>query len=103
MSEQKITLNDLTETQREMAELIGLEAYLKLCRRFGGSSPYIPEYDEVEKPSRDRKIKEDFDGYNIRDIARKYGLSERHMYNILPQKFRKKKRSEPSKDQLKFY
>ena len=44
MREEKetLTLEDLQEQHREIAELIGLDGLLKLADAYGGTSLYIP-------------------------------------------------------------
>ena len=40
----KINLDDLVGTQRDIAETIGIESYIKLCKSFGGDTIYIQKY-----------------------------------------------------------
>lgn len=80
MNQDKITVDDLDGEQREIAECIGLESYLKLVEHFGGTSIYIQKSD---KSARDREIKELFNGYNYKTLARKFGLSESQIRRIL--------------------
>ena len=49
VSEQRIRLEDLYGTQREIAELIGVENYIKLSVHFGGDNIYIQKYSEVNE------------------------------------------------------
>ncbi len=42
----KINLNDLVGAQRDIAEAIGIESYIKLCKIFGGDTVYIQKYSE---------------------------------------------------------
>lgn len=77
-------LNDLKEEQRQIAEIIGIDAYLKLTRMFGGTAIYIAKADEiVRRAERDRKIREEFDGSNYAQLALKYGLTEVWIRNIV--------------------
>lgn len=103
MSEPTITLESLSGHHREIAELIGLENYIKLSRRFGGDSPYILKYEELLKPARDAKIQEDFDGFNTKELARKYGLSVRSIYYKIPKGLRLKAKSRQVADQISWY
>ena len=75
-----IRLDDLTGNQREIAELIGLDNYIKLSKRYGGdSSLYIQKYSEIVKLARNREIRKKYNGYNVRQLARMYNLSEQHI------------------------
>lgn len=53
----KINLDDLVGTQREIAETIGIESYIKLCQTFGGDTIYIQKYSELQKLERNAEIK----------------------------------------------
>ncbi len=79
-----LTLSDLKEEQRQIAEIIGVDAYLKLTRVFGGTTIYIAKAEEiVHRAERDRKIREEFDGSNYAQLAVKYGLTEVWIRNIV--------------------
>ncbi len=80
MNRDKITIEELDGEQREIAECVGIENYLKLAEHFGGTSVYIQKAD---KSARDREIKELFNGYNYKTLARKFGLSESQIRRIL--------------------
>ena len=53
----KINLDDLVGTQRDIAETIGIESYIKLCKSFGGDTIYIQKYSELQKLERNAEIK----------------------------------------------
>ncbi len=79
-----LTLGDLREEQRQIAEIIGVEAYLKLTRVFGGTTIYIAKAEEIiKRADRDRQIREEFDGSNYAQLAVKYGLTEVWIRNIV--------------------
>ena len=82
VSEQRIRLEDLYGTQREIAELIGVENYIKLSVHFGGDNIYIQKYSEVIKVQRNNDIRKRFNGYNSDQLAREYNLSERYIRMI---------------------
>lgn len=79
----QIKLTDLLGEQRELAELIGLETYIKLVRLLGGSSIYIAKEDKLLAIVRNRRIIEEYNGRNIPYLKNKYKLSERHIRHIL--------------------
>lgn len=83
MNQDKITIEELDQQQREIAECIGIENYLKLVEHFGGTSVYIQKADKMIKLSRDEKIKAMFDGGNYKAIARKFNLSESAVRKIV--------------------
>lgn len=79
----QITLNDLKGDQREIAEIIGIENYKKMVLYFGGDSIYIQKKDTVVKEIREQHIAREFTGFNYRELAIKYNLSERTIREII--------------------
>ena len=79
----EIAIEDLQEQHRPIAESIGMDSFLNLVRAYGGSSIYIPQMKEVTKMRIYRKISEEFDGTNIKQLANKYSVSESTVYNIV--------------------
>ncbi len=73
----------LSDEHKEIASVIGVEAFLRLCEHYGGSNLYIPKRDSVIRYVRDTEIKNEFDGGNYRKLARKYHLSESHVRKIV--------------------
>ncbi|MEF9853854.1 MAG: Mor transcription activator family protein [Hydrogenoanaerobacterium sp.] len=80
---EKLTLEDLPPKQREIAEIVGLDKYILLTKRFGGDTPYIQKYSELIKSPRNDEIKEKFNGYNATVLALEYNLSERYIRELV--------------------
>ena len=82
-------IEELPSGQRAIAEAIGMEATLKLCAAFGGESLYIPRNDALESCNRARDIHEEYygQGRSVQDLARMYGVSQRHVQRIIGKKF----------------
>ena len=78
-----VKIENLDEDQRKMVELVGLDGFKSLVRAFGGTTIYIPKAERLERAARDQKIREEFDGGKIRELAAKYGLTERWVRFIL--------------------
>ena len=72
----EITLDDLDLEQRELAECIGLEAYKKLVGNYAGSNVYVRMPDKLTVNLRNNEIKKKFNGYNYRELAIEFNLSE---------------------------
>ena len=85
---ENIHLEDLDQEQQEVAVLIGLENYKKLMAEYGGVSIYIPKADRLERMERNDKIRDEFTGYNFRELAVKYGLTEVSIRSIVADKVR---------------
>ena len=66
-----------------MKHFTNLLHFLKCFRAFGGTTIYIPKAESLERAARDQKIREEFDGGNYRELAAKYGLTERWVRFIL--------------------
>lgn len=99
--EDNITMADLDEEQQQLAELIGLDNYVKLVEVYGGISIYIPKPDRLERAERDKKIREEFDGYNYRELAIKHQLTEVRVRSIVSD-ITREVRARPMDNQLSF-
>lgn len=61
-----------------------LPAQQALCDAFGGTVLYIPKCDGARRAARDAAIRAAYDaGERVQDIARRYRLTERWVYDIL--------------------
>lgn len=78
-----VTLDMLTGDQRELAECIGLPAYIRLIRNYGGCQIYIVKPDKVAAAVRDKAIRAEYNGGNVMQLARKYGLAEQTIRTIV--------------------
>ncbi len=88
----EISLEDLDEKNRELAEVIGVETFLALSEIYGGNRIYVNKLDEIVKPIRDRKIKREYNRYNVLELSQKYNLAAESIRRIL--------RDEPLESQL---
>ena len=80
-----LTLADLPEGCRPLAEFIGLTRFLELADTFGGEMIYIPNLTQLRVELRNRDIRAQYHGTprEIRHLSRKYRLSERQIRNII--------------------
>lgn len=81
-----VKVESLDEDQKKMVELVGLDGFKNLVRAFGGSVIYIPKAESLERAARDKRIREEFNGANHKELAAKYGLTERWVRAILLEK-----------------
>ncbi len=79
----KVKIENLKDGQKDLAELIGIENYIKVVKYFGGSSIYIYRPNTLSKAIRDDQIKKDFNGGNYKELSNKYNLSVNHIREIL--------------------
>lgn len=78
------SIDDLYGSQRAIAEVIGMEAYIKLSQAFGGTDGlYIAKLDKLENVRRNKQIICEFNGVNYQRLADKYGLSVRTIRSII--------------------
>lgn len=83
----KLTIEDIENIeQREIAEIIGIDSYIRLVKEYGGTSIYVLKEDSLIKDIRDNKIREEFNGGNYVYLAKKYNLTENSIRNIVNKK-----------------
>lgn len=83
MAQFKLSPAQVPEDLYWLYELVGLERFLKIIDTAGGEFLYFPKRSTLERDLRRQAILREFDGTNLRHLARKYGLSERHVRSIL--------------------
>ena len=66
-----------------IAEILSIEAALKLSKSFGGMRIYIPKIEGLLRSNRDDQIRKEFNGANHRELAQKYKLSETQIRTIV--------------------
>ncbi len=82
-----LTIDDLRDQDKELAELVGIEAFKRLVENYGGGSRlYIPKLDMVVIPLRNTFILREYNGYNALELAAKYNLTERHIHELVKEK-----------------
>lgn len=82
----EISINDLPEIYQEVARIVGIENALRLSEHLSGQLIYFPKLDGIMRVKRDKAIRQEFNGSNVRGLARKYGLTERQARNIVRKK-----------------
>lgn len=78
----KIKGEDLNGAYSELAALLGIDAVLKLHGKYRGTQLFFP----VELFSREflaMQIVEEYNGHNIKELATKYGYTEKWVRKIL--------------------
>ena len=78
----EIVPEDLPPQWQELAASLGLVNLLQLCRLYGGTSLYIPKYENLIAPAKRRAVGKLFNGRNHKELARRFELSERSIYEI---------------------
>ena len=75
----EILKEDLPYNLYAMADLVGIEVILEICKVYGGTMVYIPVYDKVIMGDRNREIARSFDGENFHELVARYGISKQHL------------------------
>ena len=82
IDKEKLKGEYLNGAYSELANLLGMEAVLKIHSQYKGTQMFFP----VELFSREfiaKQIVEEYDGHNIRKLATKYGYTEKWIRKIL--------------------
>lgn len=88
-----LTLDDihtLSDEQQMLVDCVGLEIYKKLLKEYSGVDFYVAKSENVTKAIRDLLIYEEFNGSNIKQLAVKFGMTERNVRSILKKCVQKK-------------
>jgi len=75
--------DDLPDPYYQIAKEIGVEPTLKIAKLFGGAKIYLPKHDTALQTVRDRQIRKEYNGYNCRELAKKYNLTENWVRSIV--------------------
>lgn len=79
-----IEVEELKELHKEYASIIGIDNLIALSKAFGGAPIYIPTYVKLLEPIIRKKAMNDYKkGLSIREIVKKYKISERTVYNLI--------------------
>lgn len=84
---ENIKKEDLSPEQQRLLDFLGIEKYLEMSERIGGSSFCVAKLDTLYCLCAKRKILENRDVYknmfNQNQLASMYGISKSTIYNIL--------------------
>lgn len=79
----EITINDLPDEFRGLAEIVGLDCTMKTIVYFEGSEKYFPKVESAFRHVRDRMIRKKWRKHNIREIAQEFNLSHNQIREIV--------------------
>ena len=77
------SLEDVGESCRPLVEMIGLENVLKLSAYSMGDKIYFPKVERLIAPARNRRIRKEYNGFNIKELAQAYDLTTNQIMNIV--------------------
>lgn len=76
-------MEDIAERYQEIVKIVGIANFVKLSNYARGDEIYFPKVESVVSPARNRRIKKEFNGSNDKDLAEKYNLTLKQIWNIL--------------------
>ncbi|CEN31332.1 Mor transcription activator family protein [Paraclostridium sordellii] len=82
----ELKISDLPPQFENIAIRVGIDITKVLFEEFGGTSVYFPTEKIIYKEARDREILSKFNGFNIKELASKYTMSESYVRAIIRQK-----------------
>ncbi len=82
----ELKISDLPPQFENIAIELGIDKIKALFKEFGGTSVYFPTEKMIYKESRNREILSEFNGFNIKELASKYNMSESYVRAIIRQK-----------------
>ena len=78
-----LKINDLPPQFESIAMKVGMDITKMLFKEFGGTSVYFPTEKMIYKDARDREIIEKFNGFNVKELASNYNMSESYIRSII--------------------
>lgn len=79
----EVKAETLPEVYQEIAAIIGVENTVYLAQVYAGSSVYFPKLERALLSMRNQVIQREFDGANLKSLARRWNLSVRHLRCIV--------------------
>ena len=77
------TLEDIAERYRPVVEIIGIGKFAELSEYAKGDELYFPKVENIIAPARNRRIKEEWNGWNAKELADRYNLTVKQIEKIL--------------------
>lgn len=79
----KLNPKELPEPYGTIATNVGAENAIKIAKLYQGTGVYFPKLESILNKIRDKNIRREFDGGNYKELALKYGLTERWIREII--------------------
>lgn len=77
------TMEDIARNYRPVAEIVGIQKFIELSEYAMGEEIYFPKVETVLVPARNRRIKKEWNGYNLKELAERYNLTTKRIGDIL--------------------
>ena len=79
----ELKISDLPPQFENIAIELGIDKIKALFKEFGGTSVYFPTEKMIYKDARDREIISQYNGFNHKELAAKYNMSESYIRAII--------------------
>ncbi|MGL5328421.1 MAG: Mor transcription activator family protein [Peptostreptococcaceae bacterium] len=79
----ELKISDLPPQFENIASELGIDKVKALFKEFGGTSVYFPTEKMIYKCARDRDIIANYNGFNHKELAIKYNMSESYVRAII--------------------
>lgn len=76
-------IEDIAETYKPVVQIIGIEKFVELADYAKGDELYFPKPENILAPARNRRIEQEYNGYNIKELAEKYDVTIKQIAYIL--------------------
>ena len=74
---------DIADRYRPIVDIIGVDAFVELSIYACGDELYFPKPENILAQARNRRVKKEYNGYNLKELAEKYNLTTVQIRNIL--------------------
>lgn len=79
----ELKISDLPPQFENIANKLGIDKAKMLFEEFGGTSVYFPTEKMIYKEARDREIISQYNGFNHKELAIKYNMSQSYIRAII--------------------
>ena len=79
----ELKISDLPPQFENIAIELGIDKIKALFKEFGGTSVYFPTEKMIYKEARVREIISQYNGFNHKELAAKYNMSESYIRAII--------------------
>lgn len=77
------SMEDIAPSYRKVAQIVGVEKFIELSEYALGDEIYFPKVENILAPARNRRLKKEFTGDNVKELADKYDLTTKQVAYIL--------------------
>ena len=76
-------IKDINDRYKDIVEITGIRTFVELSNYARGNELYFPKIENVIAPARNRRIRKEYNGYNDKELAQRYNITLRQIWNIL--------------------